>query len=138
MIILILNKINSCIKIFSQRAEELFKKHTMTHMVSGREKKLKPKSWARPNSKTGTGHHPGPIKTTKRVQGAGLLAYRLQHLKSAGQCRLPFIDLFALDLFSNIKNRNADNRQIGKVFLQPSLFPHCHESDSKFDCRAFI
>ena len=84
MIILILNKINSCIQIFSQRAEGLFKTHTMTHMVSGRRKKIETKSWARPNSKTGTGHHPGPIKNTNRVQGAGLLACRMQHLKSAG------------------------------------------------------
>ena len=120
MIILILNKINSCIQIFSQRAEGLFKTHTMTHMVSGRRKKIETKSWARPNSKTGTGHHPGPIKNTKRVQGAGLLACRLQHLKSASfhwSICLPLIYFPT----SRFKNRNADNRLIGKVFLHGIL-----------------
>ena len=108
-------------------------------MVSGRRKKIETKSWARPNSKTGTGHHPpGPDKKYQTRAGGRIAGVHAVQDAAPKICRLPFIDLFALDLFSNIKNRNADNRQIGKVFLQPSLFPHCHESDSKFDCRAFI
>ena len=99
MSILILNKINSCVKIFSQHYSKL------THSIwnfNFWNLKLGPAQLKDRDHRAS----PGPDKkyqTRARIAGVQRRAPKI--------CRLPLIDLFALDLFSNIKIQEQKCRQ---------------------------